>query len=172
LSIDFRIIAAMPRQAVDRPRLRRHRNQAVYRSISRLLRAYNRRLVDELHRRGFEDFSPAFPPLLSNLDAAGSHIGTLARRAGVTRQAAGQLLRQIESCGYVDCLDSPNDTRATLVAFTARGRALLANVLDIVADLDREYAEALGTAAFDEVRDRLFAMAEKADPGGALVGGE
>jgi DNA-binding MarR family transcriptional regulator len=160
------------RTVVDRPRLRRHRNQALYRSISRLLRAYNRRLVDELHARGFADFSPAFPPLLSNLDAGGSHIGALARRAGVTRQAAGQLLRQIEACGYVACLDSPHDTRATMVTFTPRGRAMLAHVLDIIGDLDREYAAALGAAAFDGVRDSLFAMAEAADPGGALVSGE
>ena len=162
----------MPRHAVDRPRLRRYRNQAIYRSISRLLRAYNRRLVEELHRRGFADFSPAFPPLLSNLDAEGSHIGTLARRAGVTRQAAGQLLRQIEACGYVERLASPHDTRATMVMFTPRGRTMLANVLEIVGALDREYAAELGAGGFDELRDRLFAMAERADPGGALVGGE
>lgn len=162
----------MPRTPVDRPRLRRYRNQALYRSISRLLRAYNRRLIDELHRRGFEDFSPAFPPLLSNLDAEGTHIGTLAGRAGVTRQAAGQLLRQIEACGYIERRPSPHDPRATMVRFTARGRAMLANVLEIVAALDREYAGALGAAAFEDLRDRLFTMAERADPGGALVGGE
>jgi DNA-binding MarR family transcriptional regulator len=162
----------MARPVADSTRLRRHRNRALYRSISRLLRGYNRRLVDELRRRGFEDFSPAFPPLLSNLDTAGSHIGTLARRAGVTRQAAGQLLRQIEACGYVERLDSPHDTRATMIRFTARGRALLTNVLDIVGGLDREYATHIGAATFDQLRDRLFDMAERVDPGGALVEGE
>ena len=95
----------------DSRRLRRHRNSRLYRSIGRLLKAYNRRLVDELHARGFEDYSPAFPALLSNLDTSGSHIGALARRAGVTRQAAGQLLAQIERCGYVELQNSPHDTR-------------------------------------------------------------
>jgi len=162
----------MPSAHVDTPRLRRYRNSHLYRSIGRLLRVYNRRLIEELHRRGFEDFSPAFPPLLSNLDTAGSHIGTLARRAGVTRQAAGQLLRQIEGCGYIERLDSPHDTRATMVRFTARGRKLLANVLEIIEALDTEFALAIGAKAYGQVREGLFVVAERVDPGGALEPGE
>lgn len=162
----------MARAMSDTPRLRRYRDSALYRSLTRLLRTYNRRLVEALHARGFEDFSAAFPPLLSNLDTAGSHIGTLARRAGVTRQAAGQLLREIERCGYVERLDSPHDTRATMVRFTPRGRRLLANVLELVEALDTECAAIIGATAMAESRDRLFALAEHLDPGGALTGGE
>ena len=136
--------------------------------MGRLLRAYNRRLVDELHARGFEDFSPAFPVLLSNLDTSGSHIGALARRAGVTRQAAGQLLAEIERCGYVELQDSPHDARATMVRFTARGRRMLANVIDIIDALDKEWAAFIGVKAFDQAQQALFDVAERADAGGAL----
>src|SRR4029078_8072605 len=82
--------------------LRRYRNSRLYRSLTRTLRVYNRWLVARLHERGFEEFSPACPQILSNLDTEGTRVGVLAARAGVTRQAAGQLLREIERCGYVD----------------------------------------------------------------------
>lgn len=133
-----------------------------------MLRAYNRRVVDELRARGFEDYSPAFPVLLSNLDTEGSHIGTLARRAGVSRQAAGQLLAQIERCGYVELKASPHDTRATMVRFTARGRRMLATVIELIEAIDAEWAALVGEKAFEQAQKSLFTIAESADPGGAL----
>lgn len=152
----------------DAVRLRRYRNSRLYRSIGRLLRVYNRRLVEALRARGFEDFSPAFPALLSNLDTGGSHISTLAARAGISRQAAGQLLREVERCGYVEMLPSPRDTRATMVRFSPRGRRLLAAVIEILETIDREFAAALPNGAFAQAGDALFTVAEMADAGGAL----
>lgn len=152
----------------DDQQFRRYRNSRLYRSMGRLMRVYNRRLVDELHERGFPEYSAAFAPLLSNLDTAGTHIGVLARRAGVTRQAAGQLLAQIERSGFVEYLPSPHDTRATLVRFTPRGRRMLANVIEIVEAIDREWTSLVGQELFEQNREALFALAERADPGGAL----
>ena len=106
--------------------------------------------------------------LLSNLDTSGSHIGTLARRAGVTRQAAGQLLAQIERCGYVELKASPHDTRATMVRFTARGRRMLAVVIELIEAIDAEWAALIGEKAFEQAQQALFRVAESADPGGAL----
>jgi MarR family transcriptional regulator, temperature-dependent positive regulator of motility len=68
---------------------------------ARVLKEYNRRLAAELVERGFRDFSPAFPQILSNLDDAGTRISTLAERAGGYMSAAGQLFAEIERCGYV-----------------------------------------------------------------------
>src|SRR6266540_3671214 len=101
------------RLPADANALRRHSNSRLYRSLSRTLRVYNRLLVEGLHARGFEDFSPAFPALLSNLDTGGTRIGVLATRAGVTRQAARQLLREIERCDYVERRTATNDARTT-----------------------------------------------------------
>ena len=112
--------------------LRAYRNSKLYRSLTRTLRVYHRMLVERLHERGFTDFSPAFPAMLSNLDTEGTRIGVLAARAGVTRQAAGQLLREIGRCGYVEFRLSADDGRVTTVHFTARGRRLLGAVLGMV----------------------------------------
>jgi DNA-binding MarR family transcriptional regulator len=166
------ILAAMPSLPKDSQAFRVYRNSRLYRSLARTLRVYNRRLVSQLQARGFDDFSPAFPPLLSNLDMDGTRIGVLAQRAGVTRQAAGQLLAAIERCGYVERLEVASDARATLVRFTARGRRLLATVIALVETIEGEFAVALEPGEFDRVRDGLFRIADRIDPGGALGVGD
>ena len=156
----------------DPAALRAYRNSKLYRSLARTLRAYNRRLVDGLRARGFEDFSPAFPALLSNLDAVGTRIGVLAVRAGVTRQAAGQLLREIERCGYVERRAAPDDARATMICFTGRGQRLLATVLELVEEIEGEFAATLKRGDFERLRDGLLRIADRIDPGGRLGEGD
>jgi DNA-binding MarR family transcriptional regulator len=152
--------------------LRTRRNRALYRSTARILREYNRRLIAELHVRGFTDFSPAFPQFLSNLDTQGTRIGVIAARAGVTRQAAGKLLNEIERCGYAERRSDPADSRATLVTFTARGRRMLATVIDFLEARDREFAAELGKTEYERLRLGLFRVAELFDPEPVLGDGE
>jgi DNA-binding MarR family transcriptional regulator len=138
----------------------------------RTLRVYNRLLLERLHDRGFTDFAPSFPALLSNLDTRGTRIGVLATRGGVTRQAAGQLLREIERCGYVELKAARDDGRATTVHFTPRGRRLLATVFELVEEIERDFAAALEPGAYDTVREGLLRIADTVDPGGALGAGD
>jgi DNA-binding MarR family transcriptional regulator len=152
----------------DINRLREYRSSRLYRSLARVLRIYNRRLVDALHKRGFEDFSMAFPQLLSNLDTAGTRIGVLAARAGMTRQGAGQLLREIERCGYIERRTSPDDARATIVVFTPRGRRLLATVFELVEETEQEFAAVLPAGRFKVVREGLRVIADAFDQIGAF----
>jgi DNA-binding MarR family transcriptional regulator len=149
-------------------RLREYRNTRLYRPLARILRVYNRRIVDGLHARGFTDFSPGFPPLLSNLDVEGTRIGVLAKRAGVTRQAAGQLLRDIEKCGYVERRVAADDARATVVRFTARGRRLLAAVFELVDQTEEVFEGMLPPGEFDQLRRALVRLADRVDPLGVF----
>ena len=148
--------------------LREYRNTRLYRSLARILREYNRRLVSELRGRGFAEFSPAFPQILSNLDTEGTRIGTLAQRAGVTRQATGKLLIEIERCGFVERHADAQDARATLVVFTPRGQRLLATVLELVEQIEGEFARGLGAESFEQLRASLFRIADGFDPVGRL----
>jgi DNA-binding MarR family transcriptional regulator len=148
--------------------LREYRNSRLYRPLARTLRVYNRRIIEGLHARGYIDFSAGFPPLLSNLDVEGTRIGVLARRAGVTRQAAGQLVREIEKCGYVDRRQAPDDPRAIVIRFTARGRRLLAAVFELVEQIESDFARELGSGEFERLRQNLLKLANGVDPVGAF----
>ncbi|HEX5071013.1 MAG TPA: MarR family winged helix-turn-helix transcriptional regulator [Vicinamibacterales bacterium] len=150
--------------------IRAYRNTRLYRPLARALRVYHRRLLDGIRKHGFEDFSDAFPPLLANLDVQGTRIGVLAQRAGVTRQAAGQLVREIERCGYVERKASATDARATVVRFTPKGRRLLATIFDLVEDIEADFARHLAPAEFERLRASLLRLANGIDPIGAFGG--
>jgi DNA-binding MarR family transcriptional regulator len=148
--------------------LRQYRNSKLYRPLGRIWRVYNKRLVAALHDKGFTDFSPAFPQILSNLDTQGTRIGVLAARAGVTRQAAGQLIAEIERCGYVERSAAADDARATVVRFTARGRKLLNAVFGLVEQFEQRLAGITGKREFEALRATLARLADEIDPQGAF----
>jgi DNA-binding MarR family transcriptional regulator len=157
------------RPSVDQlTQLRQYRNSKLYRPLARTLRVYNRYLVAELQVRGFSDFSPAFPQILSNLDTAGTRIGVLAARAGMTRQAAGQLIAEIERCGYVQRRSAPDDARATVVRFTPRGRRLLDTVFVLVERFEAQLAAIVGADELARLNRALARIADTIDPDGAL----
>jgi DNA-binding MarR family transcriptional regulator len=158
----------MTHDVLSTERLRTYRNTRLYRSLTRTLRVYNRLLIQGLHDRGFTDFSPSFPQVLSNLDTEGTRLGVIAERAGITRQAVGQMLSEIERCGYAERRTSPHDRRATIVHFTPRGRELLAAVFELVDQIEQGFAERLGEGRFDAVRSGLAELAGMIDPVGAF----
>jgi len=158
----------MPLGFAGLQQLRQYRNTRLYRPLARLLRVYNRQIVQGLHAAGFRDFTAAFPPLLSNLDIEGTRIGVLAGRAGVTRQAAGQLIKDIARCGYVALTPAPDDARATIVRFTPLGRRLLKTVFGLVDRIEADFAAQLASGEIDRLRDALVRLANAIDPIGAF----
>jgi DNA-binding MarR family transcriptional regulator len=148
--------------------IRAYRNSRFYRLLSRTLRVYNRRLLTLLHARGFTDMTTGFFPILSNLDTEGTRIGVLALRGGVTRQAAGQLLKAIENCGYVELRPSSDDARVTMVHFSPRGRKLLAAVFEIVDEIEGDFEAVLTKKEAAKLRADLLRIADAVDPEGSF----
>jgi len=56
----------------------------------------------------------------------GARPGTLAERAGMSKQAMNRLLGSLEELGYLVRNDAPDEGRARVVRFTKRGQAVYA----------------------------------------------
>ena len=56
--------------------------------------------------------------------------------------------------------------------FTARGRRLLATVLELVEEIEADFATALKSGEYERVREGLLQIADRIDPGGALGAGD
>ena len=158
----------MPELPKDQAEFRAYRNRKLYRALFRIGRVYNRHIVEELHERGFTEFSPSYASLLSNLDLEGTRIGVLAARAGVTRQAAGQLLAEIEKAGFATTKPDPDDGRATIAMFTAKGRKLLANIKEIVDDFEAGLAVHVGERDLEIMLNAMAKIAHELDPDGTF----
>jgi len=158
----------MARPALDDPAIRTWRDQTLYRLLLRASRAETTATLERIRERGYRDVSLTDTTLLANLDTEGTIISAMARRAGVTRQAAGQQIAALERAGYVKRRSSKIDGRAALVSRTARGRALLDDALDIVEDLEGEYAGLLGSDRLVTLKALLSSLVDTIDPTGAL----
>src|SRR5258708_38796736 len=88
--------------------LRARREQMLLRLLMRLTRSMTDETIRRVQARGHHH-QPSYLRLLGNLDAQGTRIGALARRMGTTRQAASQLLQEIERQGFVERRDDPGD---------------------------------------------------------------
>src|SRR5689334_24600888 len=84
--------------------------------MNRVLRELEGRVYAALRARpGFEKLRPAYLAVMRNMNPHGSRITDIARRAGLTKQAIGLLVRDLEAAGYVEVVDDPSDARARLV---------------------------------------------------------
>jgi DNA-binding MarR family transcriptional regulator len=116
-------------------------------------------MMPELVRYGFNGITPAFASLMSLLDATGIRPTTLAKRAGTTKQAIGQLVRELETRGYVEQVPDSTDTRAKIVRLTKRGVALYAACEDARNELQATIITKLGKVKVSRLRRDLVELA-------------
>ncbi|MBZ9751097.1 MarR family winged helix-turn-helix transcriptional regulator [Deinococcus sp. HMF7604] len=151
-------------QKPDSVTLEHARQHHVGRLLHRAARAYNILALDKLHERGHTTLSLAHTNLLPYLDIGGTRIVTLAERAGMTKQAAGQLVTELEKGGYVQRHPDPDDGRATRVQFTAAGWHYLLDAQAIKQEIEAEYRAALGQPLWEELNTALRRLVGEAPP--------
>ena len=152
----------------DAAALRAWRDATLYRLLLRASQAERRETLARLRQRGYTDVTHADTALLANLDTDDTTISALARRCGITRQAASQQLALLDRKGYVSREPDPGDSRAVLVRRTDKGQALLRDALQVVADIEAGYAGHLGAQQVAELKALLEDLLGHADPEGAL----
>lgn len=130
------------------------------RLMIQLFRAFETRVVEELQNRGFEDVTLSHLGVLRHLNPEGLRITALADDAGVTKQAMGQMVREIQKRGYVETQPDPADGRAKLVVYTPRGLELIGAAQQIVGDCEREFQQVLGDASYESMRGNLMTLLE------------
>jgi DNA-binding MarR family transcriptional regulator len=81
-------------------------------ALSAASRAMTATMMAKVASCGFSDMTPALASLMPLLDATGARATTLAQRAGITKQAISQLVRELEGRGYVEQAPDSTDTRA------------------------------------------------------------
>ena len=114
-----------------------------------------RQLIDALHaelaREGHPDVRPLHGFVFQAIGRDGTTAVELARRLGVSKQAAGKTLDGLERLGYVERAADPTDARRKLVRLTDRGVEVLVRSAQIFDDLRAEWAARIGP-------DRLRAL--------------
>ncbi len=117
--------------------------------------AIHRRIIRELNAAGFEELRVPHMSVLQFPGPDGVRPGTLAERAGISKQAMNQLLRSLEDLGYLTRSDASDEGRARIIRFTKRGQAAYSKIHDILRDIEREWSAELGPKDFARLKELL-----------------
>jgi DNA-binding MarR family transcriptional regulator len=122
------------------------------------------RLLDELalariaERPGRPRLRRSHMSLFPHVELEGTRVTDLAARLGVTKQAASQLVDELEGFGVLARVADPEDARARLVVFTKLGREGFFEGLAVLQGLERELASAVGERSMRQLRRALIAI--------------
>ena len=127
---------------------------------ARLLFAVQDELYERLEEAGHRELTRLHGAVIAHLDDDGTRATELARRSGRHKQVIGRIVDELEALGYVERQPEQEDRRAKLVVPTERGRQVMRLSDEIIADIERAQAEALGKAAYREFKQGLQAVVE------------
>ncbi len=128
-------------------------------------------LFAELHARlaeqGHPELRPAHGYAFQAIGAHGATATQLGERLGITKQAAGQMARELIRLGYVRAGRDDADARRRPLRLTARGEDALVRTVAVFEALREEWVTAAGprrVAETAEALDALVALYGRAGP--------
>lgn len=119
-----------------------------------------RHVIAGLAQAGFDDIRPAHTAVFQHIEAGGSRLTELAERAQMTKQSMGYLVDYLEQRGYLERRRDPSDRRAALICLTDRGWAQVRAALETIAELEEQWARALGKQRMRQLRELLTELGE------------
>ena len=115
--------------------------------------------IELLHRRlgeeGFEGIRHRHGTVFRFIDAEGSRLTTLAERSGLTKQAIGEVVDELERLGHVERTADPGDRRAKIIRLTERGVQGQVAAARILKEVEKRWARHLGRERIDMLRRTL-----------------
>ncbi len=115
--------------------------------------------VTELHRRlaaeGFAAIQPRHGVVFRFIDDTGARLTDLAERSGITKQAVGEAVTELEELGFVERAADSADRRVKIIRLTRRGRAARAAAERILAEIDARRARLVGPENLAALRNTL-----------------
>jgi DNA-binding MarR family transcriptional regulator len=138
-------------------------------SVGQLLlksaRLLDERALARVNRVPGKPASPAIrrahTALFPHVDRQGTRLTELARRLGITKQAVGQLVGDLEQMGVLERADDPLDGRAKLVRFTDRGLRALEHGLHILRGIELEIEARIGRRRMRELHQTLGELVDE-----------
>jgi DNA-binding MarR family transcriptional regulator len=143
----------------ERDALEATKRASVGHLLFRCARLLNERALARVRARTGKPIRAAHTSLFPHIDLQGTRLTEIARRMGVSKQAVGQLVAELEEMGGVERIPDPEDGRAKLIRFTrARGRSSLLEGLELLAEVEAELEAELGTRTMTDLRRTLLRL--------------
>jgi DNA-binding MarR family transcriptional regulator len=148
-----------PTPAGYRARLEQAKSESTLQLLFKAARLLDERALERsAQRSGRPRLRRSHTSLLPHIDLEGTRITDLAERLGVSKQAASQLVDDLEQLGVLAREPDPDDARAKRVVFTQLGRDGLLDGLALLRDMERELARATSAETMAQLHRALVAV--------------
>ena len=118
--------------------------------------AVQRRMLERLHERGFDDLDAAHLNVFKYPGPQGARPSELAARLRMSKQALNYLLGELERLDYLERRPDPDDLRSKRVALTRRGNCAVGVIREAVGELETAWAQQLGPERFAQLHSLLL----------------
>ena len=116
----------------------------------------------ELTERGHEKIRPVHDFAIRSIDAGADTASELARRLGVSKQAAAKTIGFLEARGYIAGAADQRDPRRRRFTVTPEGHALLTTGEQVFDELRDRWAQRIGINELERLEDALADLEIKA----------
>ena len=145
-----------PFSSAERRRFETTRDAATLQLLFKASRLANECALGRLASSpGGGQLRPAHTALFPYLDFDGLRLTDLAAKAGVTKQAVGQLVDDLAELGVVERVPDPDDRRAKRIRFSRRGYAGLMHGLGVLVEIQQGLAAAVGVRRMRDLHATL-----------------
>jgi DNA-binding MarR family transcriptional regulator len=148
--------------------LRQTRQYGIGRMLLVARKDFMTRLYAALSAGGNPTPPSAGGALLPFIDLEGIRSVELARRMGVSKQAIGKALKELEDANLVTRIPDDVDGRAFLISFTPQGLAYLLQIHEAIELVERQYAALVGEQGVRTLRKLLGSIAYPDKPSGQV----
>lgn len=133
-------------------------SQPTGRLLILLFRAFETELIEKLREKGISDVSMSDFNVIRHLDPQGSQISEIARLAGLSKQAIGRTVAELEVKEIVRTTADLEDRRAKRVQFTEKGANLVSTAIEIIIGIEARYKSELGESDYQRLRQLLIIL--------------
>jgi DNA-binding MarR family transcriptional regulator len=126
--------------------------------LLRAARLFNETAIERVRATRRNGFRLAHTQLFPHIDLKGTRLTEIAARAGITKQAVGQIVAELEEEGMLERRPDPSDGRAKLVRFTPKGRRALLDGIGVLKSLEDELSAEIGERNMRALRRGLLSL--------------
>lgn len=123
--------------------------------MKRCFRALLEALANEMKNEGVENLSASVLTVFSHLGGEKTRMTDLAESLAVTKQSAGQMVKELQLMGYLALETDPEDRRAKLIVITEKGKELRVQIRKAKQKIDSQILTELTQGEVDVLYDSL-----------------
>ncbi len=123
--------------------------------LQALAEAFEQRTLEKCRARGHRKFRSSHSAVIAQLDENGLCLGDLAERIGISQQATGKLVRDLERAGYACSHPDIRDKRSRIIQLTPQGSQLKLDIETVLDEVRHEFQEVLGNGEIENLEQQL-----------------